>query len=133
MKPHNRQNLVNEVLADDGLADFREASLQYGLATIRRRRKQLFLSRTLVLGLVPLLAAVGILLTHVPKSAVTTSLQISNQVQEQKREPSAQTKLITDEELFALFPNRPMALIGKPGEQQLVFLDQARNQTTELH
>lgn len=36
-------------------------------------------------------------------------------------------KFITDEELFALFPNRPLALVGKPGQQQLVFLDQAKN------
>jgi len=133
MKPHNRENLAITVLADDGLAEFRKASLQYGLATMRRRRKQIFLGRALLLGLVPLLAAVGIVLTHVPKSAVTTSSQISNQVQEQRWEPSAQTKVISDEELFALFPNRPMALIGKPGQQQVVFLDQARNQTTELH
>jgi hypothetical protein len=35
-------------------------------------------------------------------------------------------KLITDEELFALFPGRSVALIGKPGHQQLVFLN---NQT----
>jgi hypothetical protein len=33
-------------------------------------------------------------------------------------------KFINDEELLALFPGRPLALVGKPGEQQLVFLDQ---------
>jgi hypothetical protein len=33
-------------------------------------------------------------------------------------------KLITDDELLALFPDRPVALIGKPGQQQLVFLDE---------
>jgi hypothetical protein len=32
-------------------------------------------------------------------------------------------EIITDEELFALFPNRALALIGSPGHQQLVFLD----------
>ena len=32
-------------------------------------------------------------------------------------------KMISDEELFALFPGRSLALIGKPGHQQLVFLD----------
>jgi hypothetical protein len=32
-------------------------------------------------------------------------------------------KIINDEELFALFPNRAMALIGSPGHQQLIFLD----------
>jgi hypothetical protein len=33
-------------------------------------------------------------------------------------------KIITDEELFSLFPNRSMVLVGQPGHQQLVFLDQ---------
>jgi hypothetical protein len=32
-------------------------------------------------------------------------------------------KIITDEELFALFPNRAVALIGAPGHQQLIFLN----------
>ena len=36
---------------------------------------------------------------------------------------TAKVKIITDEELFALFPNRAMALIGPPGRQQLIFLD----------
>jgi len=36
---------------------------------------------------------------------------------------TSKVKIITDEELFALFPNRAMALIGSPGHQQLVFLD----------
>jgi hypothetical protein len=36
---------------------------------------------------------------------------------------AAKVKIITDEELFALFPNRALALIGSPGHQQLVFLD----------
>jgi len=36
---------------------------------------------------------------------------------------SAPLRELTDEELFALFPDRQMALIGPPGEQRLVFLD----------
>jgi len=32
-------------------------------------------------------------------------------------------KYISDEELFKLFPGRSIALIGKPGEQELIFLD----------
>jgi len=33
-------------------------------------------------------------------------------------------KYITTQELFALFPGRPIALIGKPGRQQVIFLDE---------
>lgn len=32
---------------------------------------------------------------------------------------------VTDDELLALFPGRSVALIGRPGEQRLVFLDGA--------
>jgi hypothetical protein len=35
----------------------------------------------------------------------------------------SKVEYITTEQLFALFPNRPMALVGKPGHQQLIFLD----------
>jgi hypothetical protein len=35
----------------------------------------------------------------------------------------SKVEYITADQLFALFPNRPMALIGKPGHQQLIFLD----------
>ena len=37
--------------------------------------------------------------------------------------PPAKVSIITDEELFALFPGRAVALIGKPGRQQFVFLE----------
>ena len=40
-----------------------------------------------------------------------------------RSEQDGYVKIITDEELFALFPNRALALIGAPGRQQLVFLD----------
>jgi hypothetical protein len=33
-------------------------------------------------------------------------------------------RVISDEELFALFPGRSLALVGPPGHQQLVFLDE---------
>jgi hypothetical protein len=31
---------------------------------------------------------------------------------------------ITEKELFALFPNRPVALIGEPGRQRFLILDE---------
>jgi hypothetical protein len=75
---------------------------------------------------VPLLFAVAILSRRAPEasnrqipSANPTTVAISTPQAE-----SRDVKFITDEELFALFPNRPLALVGKPGQQQLVFLDQ---------
>jgi hypothetical protein len=37
--------------------------------------------------------------------------------------PEPGVKIINDEELFALFPGRAVALIGKPGHRQFVLLD----------
>jgi hypothetical protein len=37
---------------------------------------------------------------------------------------SGKVKYITQSELFALFPNRPIALIGPPGHQQFLLLDE---------
>jgi hypothetical protein len=39
---------------------------------------------------------------------------------------SGEVDRLTDDELLALFPNRPVALIGPAGRQKLVFLDQLR-------
>jgi len=41
-----------------------------------------------------------------------------------KSEAVSKVEYITKEQLFALFPNRPMALLGKPGHQQVIFLDE---------
>ena len=35
----------------------------------------------------------------------------------------SKVEYITADQLFALFPNRQIALVGKPGHQQLIFLD----------
>jgi hypothetical protein len=35
-------------------------------------------------------------------------------------------RFISDDELLSLFPGRPVALIGAPGQQQFVFLDHNR-------
>jgi hypothetical protein len=38
---------------------------------------------------------------------------------------NGKVKYITKKELFALFPNRPIALIGEPGHQQFLLLDES--------
>jgi len=45
-------------------------------------------------------------------------------------EKEPRVKFISADELLALFPNRPVALIGKPGSQQLVFLDGSSRQAS---
>ena len=151
MKRSEQDQLLKEILAGDDLSDFRQASLEQGLMAIRRQRQRRRIVRACALVCLPLLLALGILIRLAPwdKSA-------QDGAQSQKNYPTGQApesptgriasanppvtaipapragrgavKFITDEELFALFPNRPLALIGKPGQQQLVFLDQRISQ-----
>lgn len=41
--------------------------------------------------------------------------------------PGTSIKLVSEEELLALFPDRPVALVGPPEDRRFVFLDEARN------
>jgi DNA-binding XRE family transcriptional regulator len=60
----------------------------------------------------PIYSASRPLLTSAQQTSVAKTLP-------EKSDP----KMLSDEELFALFPGRSLALVGKPGYQQLVFLD----------
>jgi hypothetical protein len=116
---------LNEILGSDEVSGFRQASLEQGLAAFRKTRSRRRAVRTGALVALPALLAAVVLIHQRPTSPVTsvTSVPVARQT---AAPPHATTsvKFITDEELFALFPNRSLALIGPPGHQQLVFLDQ---------
>ncbi len=38
--------------------------------------------------------------------------------------PGTSIRLVSDEELLAMFPDRPVALVGPPENRQFVFLDE---------
>ena len=126
MKPPEQSNLLKEILAGDELADFRQASLEQGLNALRRQQQRRRIVRIGTGLMLPLVLTLAILSRRGPE---TSNRHIASTY------PTAaiptppadgrDAKFITDEELFALFPNRPMALIGKSGQQQLVFLDRS--------
>jgi hypothetical protein len=118
MKHTEHDQLLNDVLQREELSAFRQASLERTLASIRRQRQQRRIVRACALACLPLLVTLGIVLLG-PMSQPPLKPTDAPRPTE-----TARVKFITDEELFALFPGRPMALIGKPGHQQLVFLDQ---------
>ena len=126
MKHSEQDRLLQEIISGEELSSFRQASLENGLALIRRQRRRRQNTRVCVLASLPLLLALGIVVSRTgfrprPTGSVPpapTALVIPHH-------KTAEAKLITDDELFALFPNRPLALIGKPGHQQLVFLDRS--------
>jgi hypothetical protein len=129
MKSDKPNDLLKEILAGDELADFRHASLEQGLSVIRRQQRQRRGLRFSVLLMLPLLLTFAILSRRSPE---VSNRQIASTIPTTAANPAQPTdgrdvKFITDEELFALFPNRPLALVGKPGQQQLVFLDRAKS------
>ena len=130
MNNSEKDQLLREILEP---SDFRQASLECGLASIRQRRCRRRTVRACALASLLILMTLGILFKWAsassprrhPASGPTMVTVPAPRVER------AEIKFITDEELFALFPNRPLALIGKPGQQQLVFLDERISQQVQ--
>jgi len=118
MNKSDNDRLLNELLAGDELDAFRRASLEESLALIRGRNVRRQRLRRAALVAVFVLAPAILLKDLVPRQGNRTARVVSSPVSKQDVE------VISDEQLFALFPNRPLALVGKPGQQQLVFLDE---------
>ncbi len=132
MNRSEQDRMLGEILAGNELAGFRQASLERALASLRRRRRQRAL-RTGVLGLTPFLVVLGFLLsrlheTHLPKGTSPGAPPVLAAAASIAAPP---VKFITDDELMALFPGRAVALIGKPGHQQFIFLDELPPETND--
>jgi hypothetical protein len=125
MKRDEQDELLNELLSGEEVSDFRKASLESGLAAIRRGRRQ---RRAMRMGGISLLAVVAVLgiVAHWRSGRTVQQMVSVKAVAPAVSAPQAETgrvEIITDEQLFADYPGRAMALIGKPGKQRLVFLD----------
>ncbi len=126
MNHSDQDRLLNQILTGEELEALRQRSLDRGIASLTQRRRQRALRKGL-LACLPLLFASTLLLWRSPDgkhSAVPPTRAVGSNAHTQSPAP---VKTITDEELFAMFPNRPMALVGKPGHQEVVFLDQPRS------
>lgn len=125
MKHPEHDRLLNEIVTGEELADFREASLEHALSAIRQQRRRQRFLRLGALAAVPVVVALGIVFSRSPKPPLREipASNASPVVASAVHPRTPPLKFINDEELLALFPDRPVALIGKPGQQQLVFLD----------
>jgi peptidoglycan/LPS O-acetylase OafA/YrhL len=117
MKQTEQDRLLREILGGEG--GLRTTSLAAGLKYLQRRRRrkrwtQIGLAGGTALLVVGLCFFLTVQSAHRPRSG---GVMVAT--------PGADAglRVISDEELFALFPNRAMALIGPRGHQQLVFLD----------
>jgi hypothetical protein len=126
MKRPSNDRLLRALLAVDGASDLRRASLERGLAGLRRRRQQRHFRRVILCVGLPVALAVGLLLQHAFTSAPPPRLAMAPTIPAvpAERVAAPSVKIITEAELLALFPDRPVALIGKPGAQRLLVFDQ---------
>lgn len=129
MNRSQQDRLLTEILSGDEIAPFRRQSLEDSLGWLQQRHRRRRLFRTTIAASATFVLAAGLLWNHTrePQTLHSTANPHSPSMIASSVHPSTdniQVKVITAQELFALFPNRPMALIGKPGHQRLVFLDQ---------
>jgi hypothetical protein len=124
---HNNRDLLREVLDRESLEEFRRASLATGLEFIRRRHRRRTVAKACAVVGLPLLGALAMVsYENVTWSKGNSKLASPAGVVAADSNPSNDLQIINDEQLFALFPNQALALVGKPGHQQLVFLDQSQ-------
>ncbi len=123
MKRSDSDQLLREILDDGDAANFRATSLAGGLELLRQRQRRRRLARACATFVAPSML-VFVLVFH----QITKPLPKAAPPRPALAQLSApdKVKIITDDELFALFPGRAMALIGTPGSQRLVFLDHGR-------
>jgi hypothetical protein len=118
MRKSDHEQLLTQILDGGNLDALRAASLARGLDALRHRRRRRQRVDILAAVIVPLLVIYALHRHSTP--SMRTALQSASP-------PPAvlpAVKYITAQELFALFPDRAIALIGKPGRQQVVFLDE---------
>jgi len=131
MKRNFHHDLLKETFADRELDALREATLNSGLAAQRSQRR-LRMARNTTLAVAPVLLLLAATLWWHPatapmpmistaKIALIPSLKIYPAV---KTADMAPIPTISDQELLALYANRSVGLLGKPGQQKLVFFDQ---------
>jgi hypothetical protein len=122
------EELLADVLAGD--EPCRAAILDGGLAALRRARTHRRSVR-LTLVVVPLFVLAALLWQG--RRAPTPRLAVAPDMSPipPAAVPLAKTiegtpiRVLTDQELLAVFEGRPVALLGEPGHQRLILLDEA--------
>lgn len=127
MKHLDKDPLLNELLTGSEVNGFREASLEQGLAALRNvKRRRRFIRGGSAAGLT-LVAVLLLLLSGWLPQEPSPALVATDSPRASAPKPVVEpfsVETIDDAELFALFPDRPLALVGSPGNQRLIFLDE---------
>jgi hypothetical protein len=121
MKRHEKDRLLEALLANEEVAQFRGRSLDAVLAAIRhRRRRRAALNATAA----ALALAVIAFVTGRRPQAIAPSFSAPSA---NPTPVASHVKFIDDAELLARFAHRGVALFGEPGSQRFVFLDGGEN------
>ncbi len=141
MNHSKRDILLKELLADESLEAIRRASLDQGLAIAQRRRRRANWTRGALMA-AGLLAALWLAFpsrhhksgrNQIAQGPVLPNGSSVKNLAPTPKAP-AMVRIISDDELLALFPGRPRALIGPPGRKTLLFLEQSSTaNTSELN
>jgi hypothetical protein len=124
MKRTDSERLVTEMLAGEGLSELRTSALNQGVAYLRRRKHRRRITQAGLCACLLFVALWGLVTAGIQKKLPKEDHRFASEKPAQKVTPrDSGIEWIDDDELLALFPNRPVALIGQPGKQQLVFLD----------
>lgn len=126
MNTEGKSRLLKETFRTGELEALRAASLQSVLSAARGKRRRRLAARAAALAFLVISTAVGL----ISFSGTPFAPQKAADASGSARQPGP-VEILTEEELFALFPDRPLALIGPPGKQELIFLD-VRSPTSEF-
>jgi hypothetical protein len=117
----------NELFAEVLAADerLRAAILEHGLAALRQTRMRRRAVRLMAGTTASLLILAGAWIAQHRREAV---LQLVHSTTTQPPVPKTiagtPIRVLSDEELLDMFKGRPVALVGQPGHQRLVLLDE---------
>lgn len=143
MNSDPKDTLLKELLSGRELEELRASTLNHGLDLARRRRR--YRRATRMSGLAAFVFAAVVLVSMLVRTTPTVDPRImvdhpgtaaTDLAATAPPVPSRELpglRRLTDDQLLALFPGRPVALIGPPGDQKLVFLDQPTPTISPLH
>jgi len=134
MNRNEHEKLLREILPPDDIAEFRDHSLERALNGLRRERRRRHIVRLSSAAVVLLCILIGILLKSPrPDHVEHASIQPVASPAPASAD-SGHVDFINDDQLLALISsitNRPVALVGKPGDQHLVFLSESETDTDQ--
>jgi len=121
----DEEKFVSELLGDEG--ELSRTTLAHGLAAMRRKRAHRCAWR-LACFLAPVGVLAALLVFEHFRSAERPPVQVSQQSSTKPEVISGTSiRVLSDAELLDFFKDRPVALVGRSGNQRLILFDESHN------